>query len=139
MECQRLNKMIRSWYVQVQDETLAPARMVEFMEQHIENCDECLIDPGIQDELKKIIAIVLPVSKMTKPPKRATKVLAEMPTRKDLEGIKDEDDDGEVDDEDDDDVDDVDDDDDDVEVDDDDDVDVDVEVDDIEVDDDDLD
>jgi hypothetical protein len=62
--------MIRAWYMQVQDETLAPARMVEFMERHVRSCDACLLDPGIREELKKITAIVLPVSKMTKPPKR---------------------------------------------------------------------
>lgn len=32
MECGRLDKLVRSWYIEVQDEALAPARMVEFME-----------------------------------------------------------------------------------------------------------
>ena len=90
MECQRLNKMIRSWYVQVQSETLAPARMVEFMEQHISTCDDCFMDPGIQEELKKIIAIVLPPSKMTKPPKSAKKVMPEMPSAQELAVIENE-------------------------------------------------
>lgn len=88
MECQRLNKMIRAWYVQVQDETLAPARMVEFMEKHVRNCDECLMDLGIDEEIKKITAIVLPPSKMTKPPKKAVKDMPEMPSVKDLEAIE---------------------------------------------------
>lgn len=70
MECKRLNKMIRDWYVQVQDETLAPARMVEFMHDHAETCDTCFVDPNIQEEIKKITAIVLPPSKMTKKPKK---------------------------------------------------------------------
>ncbi|MEN8258885.1 MAG: hypothetical protein ABFS09_13575 [Thermodesulfobacteriota bacterium] len=90
MECQRLNKMIRSWYVQVQNETLAPARMVEFMEKHVQDCDECLMDLGIDEELKKITAIVLPPSKMTKPPKRAAKDMPEMPSAKDLAAIENE-------------------------------------------------
>ena len=123
MECQRLNKMIRAWYVQVQDETLAPARMVEFMEKHVKNCDECLMDLGIDEELKKITAIVLPPSKMTKPPKKAEKPMPEMPSASDLAAIENEDDDDEKDDDEDDDDevadvddDDLDDDDDDIEV-----------------------
>ncbi len=70
MECKRLNRMIRDWYVQVQGETLAPARMVEFMHDHAETCDTCFVDPNIQEEIKKITAIVLPPSKMTKKPKK---------------------------------------------------------------------
>lgn len=99
MECQRLNKMIRAWYVQVQDETLAPARMVEFMEKHVAGCDECLMDLGIQEELKKIKAIVLPVSKMTKPPKGPRPDAADLPPprvfEKDAEGDVDEEESGE--------------------------------------------
>ena len=70
MECKRLNRMIRDWYVQVQDETLAPARMVEFMETHVETCDTCFVDPDIHGEIEKITAIVLPPSKVTKKPKK---------------------------------------------------------------------
>ena len=69
MECERLNRLVRSWYIEVQDEALAPARMVEFMEKHIMNCDVCLTDPDIRYEVKKITEIVLPPSKMTKQPK----------------------------------------------------------------------
>ena len=71
MECERLNRLVRAWYVQVQDESLAPARMVEFMEKHLEDCDDCLADPDVIDEVKKITALVLPPSKMTKPVKSA--------------------------------------------------------------------
>lgn len=70
MECERLNRLVRSWYLQVQDESLAPARMVEFMEKHIMDCDVCLTDPDVRFEVKKITAIVLPPSKMTKQPKQ---------------------------------------------------------------------
>ncbi len=139
MECQRLNKMIRSWYVQVQDETLAPARMVEFMEKHVRSCDECLLDPGIREELKKITAIVLPPSKMTKPPKKA-KEEDDVPSAKDLADIEAEDESEDEDDESVDDDDDELDDDDDDEDDDDDLDDDDIEVDDdVDIDDDDLD
>jgi len=70
MECERLNRLVRSWYVQVQGEALAPARMVEFMEKHIMDCDVCLTDPDVRYEVKKITAVVLPPSKMIKQPKQ---------------------------------------------------------------------
>lgn len=71
MECERLNRLVRAWYIQVQDESLAPARMVEFMEMHLEGCDDCLADPNVRGEVKKITELVLPPSKMTKPVKSA--------------------------------------------------------------------
>ena len=66
MECERLNRLVRSWYVQVQEEALAPARMVEFMEKHVKTCEVCLADPDVRSEVKKITQIVLPPSKVIK-------------------------------------------------------------------------
>ena len=71
MECERLNRLIRSWYEQVLDESMAPARMVEFMEKHINECDVCLTDPDVRFEVKKITTIVLPENKIIKPAKKA--------------------------------------------------------------------
>ncbi|MDA3786138.1 MAG: hypothetical protein PF568_04530, partial [Deltaproteobacteria bacterium] len=66
-------------------------------------CDECLLDLGIQEELKKIKAIVLPVSKMTKPPKGPRPDVADLPParvfEKDAEGDVDEEESGEEEDE----------------------------------------
>ena len=72
MECERLKNLIKSWYLAVQDESLAPARMVSFMQNHIINCDVCLIDLEVQHEVDKIAEIVLPHSKQTviKPSKK---------------------------------------------------------------------
>ncbi|MFZ5775960.1 MAG: hypothetical protein ACOY3Z_10810 [Thermodesulfobacteriota bacterium] len=67
MECERLQRLIKSWYVQVQDETMAPARMVSFMETHLAECHVCLADPLVRQEVEKITAIVLPPSKVRKP------------------------------------------------------------------------
>ncbi|MEA3547797.1 MAG: hypothetical protein U9R66_09045 [Thermodesulfobacteriota bacterium] len=71
MECERLDKLVRSWFLQVQAEAMAPARMVEFMEKHINECEVCLSDPDVQFEVKKITTIVLPESKIIKPAKKA--------------------------------------------------------------------
>lgn len=66
MECNRLEKLIKSWYFQVQDEAMAPARMVSSMKKHISECPTCLADPLVRQEVDKITEIVLPPSKMKK-------------------------------------------------------------------------
>lgn len=66
MQCERLIKMIKAWYLHVRDETMAPARMVSFIEEHAENCDICLQDPGLKEEIAKITELVLPESKIPK-------------------------------------------------------------------------
>jgi len=65
MECERLIKLIKNWYGQVQDEAMAPARMVDFMRSHLDSCPICMADPVVDAEIKKIVEIILPA----KPPK----------------------------------------------------------------------
>lgn len=66
MQCERLIKLTKSWYLSVKDETMAPARMVAFMKQHIAECEICLSDPDVKEEIEKITEIVLPESKIPK-------------------------------------------------------------------------
>ena len=58
--------MIKSWYLSVRDETMAPARMVSFMEQHATTCEVCLQDLSLKEEIAKITELVLPESKIPK-------------------------------------------------------------------------
>ena len=67
MECERLVKLVKTWYLQVKDEALAPARMVAFMQKHIAECPVCLVDDEVQAEVDRITRIVLPPSKLPKP------------------------------------------------------------------------
>lgn len=67
MECERLQRLVKSWYVQVQEESMAPARMVSFMEKHIAECAFCLADPLVRQDIDKITAIILPPTKLRKP------------------------------------------------------------------------
>ena len=67
MKCNRLISLIKNWYLKVQEESMAPARMVAFMEKHISQCEECLADPDVKQEAEKIREIVLPPSKIPKP------------------------------------------------------------------------
>ncbi len=66
MQCERLIKLAKTWYLHVRDETMAPARMVSFIKQHVAECEECLADPDIQAEIEKITEIILPESKIPK-------------------------------------------------------------------------
>ena len=66
MQCERLIKMIKSWYIHVQGETMAPARMVSFMKKHAKSCEVCLQDADLKEEIAKITEIVLPESKIPK-------------------------------------------------------------------------
>jgi len=66
MQCERLIKLSKSWFISVKEETMAPARMVQFIEQHVASCAVCEEDPDIQDEIVKITEIVLPESKIPK-------------------------------------------------------------------------
>lgn len=58
--------MIKSWYIHVREETMAPARMISFMEQHISSCEVCRQDPDLKEEVTKITVIILPESKIPK-------------------------------------------------------------------------
>ena len=66
MQCERLIKLAKTWYLSVREETMAPARMVSFMEKHVDDCPVCQEDPDIRDEIAKITEIILPESKIPK-------------------------------------------------------------------------
>lgn len=66
MQCERLVKMIKSWYLHVREETMAPARMVSFIEDHAISCDVCRLDPDLKEEISKITELILPESKIPK-------------------------------------------------------------------------
>ena len=67
MKCDRLISLVKNWYLKVQEESMAPARMVAFMEKHIDQCEICLADSDVKEEADKIREIVLPPSKAPKP------------------------------------------------------------------------
>ncbi|MDD3815215.1 MAG: hypothetical protein PHZ02_11300 [Desulfocapsaceae bacterium] len=45
---------------------MAPARMISFIENHASQCDICLADPDLQEEIAKITEMILPESKIPK-------------------------------------------------------------------------
>ena len=66
MQCNQLTRLIKGWYLHVKDETMAPARMMQFVDQHIKECDVCREDQDLPQEIEKIREFVLPQSKLPK-------------------------------------------------------------------------
>ena len=66
MQCNQLIRLVKEWYGHVKEETMAPARMMQFVDQHVRDCTVCQEDPGIYAEVEKIRGFVLPESKIPK-------------------------------------------------------------------------
>ncbi len=66
MQCERLINLAKNWYLHVKDETMAPARMIQFIKNHVATCEICQADPDIQDEIERITELILPESKIPK-------------------------------------------------------------------------
>jgi hypothetical protein len=66
MECENLIRLIKDWYLRVKQETMAPARMMQFIEQHIKGCKVCQADLLLPDEVENIREFILPESKIPK-------------------------------------------------------------------------
>ncbi|MDH3327639.1 MAG: hypothetical protein OEM01_00210 [Desulfobulbaceae bacterium] len=66
MQCTQLIRLIKDWYLNVKEETMAPARMMQFTDKHIKNCEICLQDAGLMEEVEKIREFVLPEAKIPK-------------------------------------------------------------------------
>lgn len=76
MECERLIRLIKDWYVRVKQETMAPARMMQFVDNHIEECEICQAELNLVEEVEKIREFVVPESKIPK----AVRVQDDKPT-----------------------------------------------------------
>jgi hypothetical protein len=66
MQCNQLIRLIKDWYVHVKVETMAPARMMQFVDKHVSECEICQQDADLQQEVEKIRAFVVPESKIPK-------------------------------------------------------------------------
>ena len=62
MQCERLMKLAKSWYIHVREETMAPARMISFMEKHAAECPVCQEDPDLPGEIAKITEMILVIT-----------------------------------------------------------------------------
>lgn len=66
MECEQLIRLIKDWYLRVKQETMAPARMMQFVDNHVKGCPICQTDLLLPEEIEKVREFVLPESKIPK-------------------------------------------------------------------------
>lgn len=66
MECNQLIRMAKDWYTRVDQETMAPARMMEFIDNHVRQCPVCRSEEGLEAEIGRIREFMLPDSKIPK-------------------------------------------------------------------------
>jgi hypothetical protein len=67
MQCNQLLRLVKEWYTHVQHETMAPARMMQFVDTHVKDCPVCSQDPALPVLVERIREYVLPDSKFPKP------------------------------------------------------------------------
>ena len=75
MQCNQLIRLAKDWYTHVKQETMAPARMMQFIDQHIKNCAICQEDPDLSLEIEKIREHILPESKLPRALRAPNKTL----------------------------------------------------------------
>lgn len=63
MECEQLIRLLKEWYLQVKQESMAPARMMRFVDLHVKTCRVCAKDLFLSEEIEKIREFVFPESK----------------------------------------------------------------------------
>ena len=66
MQCNQLNRLIKEWFIHVKNETMAPGRMMQFVDQHVKECEKCRSDQELSREIEKIREFILPESKLPK-------------------------------------------------------------------------
>jgi len=99
MQCSQLIRLMKDWYLHVKDETMAPARMMQFAEKHIQSCAVCQQDDALTMEIEKIRDFVLPEAKIPKADRDDQEATPEIsPDEEEHEDIVDEDEDEFVDD-----------------------------------------
>ena len=90
MQCNQLIRLAKDWYTHVKNETMAPARMMQFVDRHVKECEICREDPDLFHEIEKIREHVLPDSKLPRPFRSPNQTLSPeiSPTPKEAAEIK---------------------------------------------------
>lgn len=60
MQCKALFRLIKEWHSHVCRDAMAPARMMQFIDNHIRQCDICREDKELAQEVELIKERVLP-------------------------------------------------------------------------------
>jgi len=60
MQCKQLLRLIKEWHNHVRQETMAPGRMMQFVDHHVKECAVCREDSVLPREIEKIREHVMP-------------------------------------------------------------------------------
>ena len=66
MQCKQLLRLVKEWYIHVRQETMAPGRMMQFVDSHVKECKVCREDSSLPREIEKIREYVFPELKFAK-------------------------------------------------------------------------
>jgi len=66
MQCKQLLRLVKEWHTHVRQETMAPGRMMQFVDSHVKECKVCREDSGLPREIEKIREHVFPDLKHAK-------------------------------------------------------------------------
>jgi hypothetical protein len=75
MQCKQLLRLIKEWHNHVLRDAMAPARMMQFIDNHIRQCDICCAEKGLTQEIELIRERVLPREDAVKISRSAQDVL----------------------------------------------------------------
>ncbi len=66
MQCNQLFRLIKEWHNHVSRDTMAPARMMQFIDNHVKQCDICSEDKGLAQEIEVVKEHVMPREDLAK-------------------------------------------------------------------------
>lgn len=66
MQCKQLLRLVKEWHSHVRQETMAPGRMMQFVDNHVKECAACRQDSALPREIEKIREHVMPELKYAK-------------------------------------------------------------------------
>jgi hypothetical protein len=66
MQCKQLLRLIKEWHNHVSRDTMAPARMMQFIDNHVKQCDCCTDDKGLAQEIEVIRERIMPKEDLVK-------------------------------------------------------------------------
>jgi hypothetical protein len=66
MQCKQLLRLVKEWHSHVSQETMAPGRMMQFVDAHVKECPVCREEVGLSREIEKLREHVLPDLKHAK-------------------------------------------------------------------------
>ena len=66
MQCKQLLRLIKEWHTHVCRDAMAPARMMQFVDNHVKQCEICAEDKDLAQEIEAIRERIMPKEDLAK-------------------------------------------------------------------------